>query len=149
MQNLALLYCTIKKIQRFEDRVIWRCYGRFSRTITRDYTMFFSRVELLQEFNYEVVHWSVSSHRNIDALSHSTEANKRDSTVMIAAPIIPEDSTWVPSMQQLQQDNEAIGPIYMYQAICGKTHLSPSQLKGKGRELGELAQQWDQLLCAT
>ena len=79
----------------------------------------------------------------------TTEANKRDSTVMIAAPIIPEDSTWVPGMQQLQQDNEAIGPIYMYQAICGKTHLSPSQLKGKGRELGELAHQWDQLLCAT
>ena len=34
MQNAAPLYCTIKKIQRFEDRVIWRCYGRFSRTIT-------------------------------------------------------------------------------------------------------------------
>ena len=43
MQNAAPLYCTIKKIQRFEDRVIWRCYGRFSRTITRDYAVFFSR----------------------------------------------------------------------------------------------------------
>ena len=28
------IYCTIKKIQRFEDRVIWRVYGRFSRAIT-------------------------------------------------------------------------------------------------------------------
>ena len=36
MQNVALLYYTIKMIQRFEDRVIWRVYGRFSRTITRD-----------------------------------------------------------------------------------------------------------------
>ena len=43
MQNVALLYYTIKKIQRFEDRVIWRVYGRFSRTITRDYAVFFSR----------------------------------------------------------------------------------------------------------
>ena len=34
MQNVALLYYTIKKIQRFEDRVIWRVYGRFSRAIT-------------------------------------------------------------------------------------------------------------------
>ena len=34
MQNAAPLYCTIKKIQRFEDRVIWRVYGRFSRAIT-------------------------------------------------------------------------------------------------------------------
>ena len=42
MQNAALLYCTIKKIQRFEDRVIWRVYGRFSRTITRDYAVFFT-----------------------------------------------------------------------------------------------------------
>ena len=47
MQNAAPLYCTIKKIQRFEDRVIWRCYGRFSRTITRDYAVFFSRGEQL------------------------------------------------------------------------------------------------------
>ena len=42
MQNAAPLYCTIKKIQRFEDRVIWRVYGRFSRTITRDYAVFFT-----------------------------------------------------------------------------------------------------------
>ena len=34
MLNAAPLYCTIKKIQRFEDRVIWRVYGRFSRAIT-------------------------------------------------------------------------------------------------------------------
>ena len=34
MQNVALLYYTIKKIQRFEDREIWRVYGRFSRAIT-------------------------------------------------------------------------------------------------------------------
>ena len=47
MQNAAPLYCTIKKIQRFEDRVIWRVYGRFSRTITRDYAVFFSRVGTL------------------------------------------------------------------------------------------------------
>eukprot|EP00731_Ephydatia_muelleri_P000984 Em0001g984a len=42
MQNAAPLYCTIKKIHRFEDRVIWRVYGRFSRTITRDYAVFFT-----------------------------------------------------------------------------------------------------------
>ena len=41
MQNAASLYCTIKKIQRFEDRVIWRVYGRFSRTISA-ITPFFS-----------------------------------------------------------------------------------------------------------
>ena len=50
MLNVAPLYCTIKKIQRFEDRVIWRVYGRFSRTIMRDYAAFFSRA------------WDMSTH---------------------------------------------------------------------------------------
>ena len=34
MQNVALLYYTIKKIQRFEDRVIWRVYHAQLRAIT-------------------------------------------------------------------------------------------------------------------
>ena len=53
MQNVALLYYTIKKIQRFEDRVIWRVNGRFSRTIARDYAVFFLPGEY-SETNSEV-----------------------------------------------------------------------------------------------
>ena len=45
---------TIKKIQRFEDRVIWRVYGRFSRTITRDYSVFFTWVCIQFSFLYYI-----------------------------------------------------------------------------------------------
>ena len=104
-------------------------------------------LELLQEFDFEVIHRSGRSHTNADSLSRckgqEADTDKRDSTV-IAAPITPEDSTRGPSMQQLQQGDETIGPIY--QALRGGTRLSPSQEKGKGREFRELAQQWDQLL---
>ena len=58
MQNVALLYYTFKKIQCFEDRVIWRVYGRFSCTIMRDYAVFFSRASswLLHTIQSFVLH---------------------------------------------------------------------------------------------
>ena len=75
MQNAAPLYFTIKKIQRFEDRVIWRVYGRFSRTITRDYAVFFSRdvsavrrvgvTYIFQVTNYERGGWGYSVEENV------------------------------------------------------------------------------------
>ena len=65
---------------------------------------------------------------------------------MAAAPLTLEDpvSLSEPDLQQSLQDDEAIGPIY--QALRIGTRPNPSDLKRKGRECAELAQQWDQLL---
>ena len=55
MQNAAPLYCTIKKIQRYEDSVFWRVYGRLSRTITP----FFSPGQSLSKWYCVCVHMCI------------------------------------------------------------------------------------------
>ena len=95
MQNAAPLYCTIKKIQRFEDRVIWRCYGRFSRTITRDYAVFFSRVYIssigIRSFQYIREQGACAHGMSISELfrfscSLSISAGRRHSSNILLCP---------------------------------------------------------------
>ena len=62
-----------QEVQRFEDRVIWRVYGRFSRTITRDYAVFFSRVAIALFWplsDNECTMFSVSGIRKLAFFDH-------------------------------------------------------------------------------
>ena len=75
-------------IQRFEDRVIWGVYGRFSRTITRDYAVFFSRVRLMAWYGIKLYLMC------IDCNLAGTKNVAKELKKICAGPVKARDKTW-------------------------------------------------------
>ena len=94
-------------------------------------------LEMLQEFDFQVIHRRGRDHGNADALSRPNIQSGH------AVPIA-STSTLDSSVQQLQQSDEAIGPLY--RAMCLGTKPDPGTQKGACRELVQLLEQWDQLV---
>ena len=72
-------------------------------------------LEMLQEFDFEVIHRRGRDHGNADALSRSN----------IQEACIASTSVLDHSVQQLQQNDEAIGPLY--HATCQGMRLDPDK----------------------
>ena len=101
-------------------------------------------LELLQEFDFEVIHRSGRCHTNADALSRYKDEGEGNSPCVTATLLAAKDSGCSMNMQQLQQEDDVIGPIH--QALSQGARPNPADIKGKPREFAELVQQWDQLV---
>ena len=133
MQNAAPLYCTIKKIQRFEDRVIWRVYGRFSRTITRDYAVFYTWAGAiifyhLQQYSQQakIAHSSSTVLSVVVSSIATTSISNRHSQRprSFSPEMVPQTPHGFSSM-----DHQEI-PMRVEGLVCGLHHLSPSTALG-------------------
>ena len=94
-------------------------------------------LEMLQEFDFEVIHRRGRDHGNADALSRSNIQPSQEAC-------IASTSVLDHSVQQLQQSDEAIGPLY--HAMCQGMRPDPDKYKGACREFTQLVEQWNQLV---
>ena len=119
MQNAAPLYCTIKKIQRFEDRVIWRCYGRFSRAITRDNAVFFSRVGILQQLHESQVHVSAVTPTETSSIDPAQPASVSGEKQKILKQLLDASGSTLLTEDQ----KEAFKSLVLTSFFCGEDNL--------------------------
>ena len=100
--------------------------------------------ENLQEFDFEVIHRSGRCHTNANALSRYKDEGEGNSPFATATLLAVKDSGCSMNIQQLQQEDDVIGPIH--QALSQGARPNPADIKGKPREFAELVQQWYQLV---
>jgi len=120
-------------------------------------------MELLQKYNFEIRHRKGHHHQNADALSrYPTHLSDHPITEDVHLPdtceLFPMCSitlcpvTAHPSvlteitisdLQQLQQDDDVVGPIL--KAVIEKERPSRTLTQGKDRKFYLCLQQWDQL----
>ena len=101
-------------------------------------------LESLQEFDFEVIHRSGRNHTNADALSRcDTTGEDEVKSHNVNAVTVSKDLAHFVNMHELQQKDEAIGPVL--RAMHSGTRVRPADIQGRSRECCQLAEQWDQL----
>ena len=101
-------------------------------------------LESLQEFDFEVIHRSGRNHSNADALSRcGTTGEDEVKRYKVNAATVSKDPLDSVNMHQLQEKDEAIGPVL--RAMHSGTRVRPADIQGRSRECYQLAEQWDQL----
>ena len=101
-------------------------------------------LESLQEFDFEVIHRSGRNHTNADALSRcDTTGEDEVKSHNVDAVTVSKDPVHFGNMHELQEKDEAIGPVL--RAMHSGTRVRPADIQGRSRECCQLAEQWDQL----
>ena len=82
-------------------------------------------LESLQEFDFEVIHRSGRNHSNADALSRcDTTGEDEVKRYKVNAATVSKDPLDSVNMHQLQEKDEAIGPVL--RAILSGTRVRPA-----------------------
>ena len=103
--------------------------------------------ELLQEFNFEVIHLSGHSHSNANALSLlqiPRNRSQQDRSKCDSCPTNPQRLHMWQAWSSFNRKTKIL--VSSIRHYAGEQGYILHILKGKGRSFRELVQQWDQLL---